>query len=81
MSLLETYYNHTQKYKSIYGEKTVVLMQVGSFYEVYGRVSYDVDNNRIITCSEIEDVSNICGLNIANKGENNIMVGFSIKNE
>jgi DNA mismatch repair protein MutS len=81
MSLIETYYSHTQKYKSIYGEKTVVLMQVGSFYEVYGRVSQDVNNNKIITCSEIEDVSNICGLNIANKGDNNIMLGFSIKNE
>ena len=26
---------HTQYYKNIYGEKTIVLMQVGSFFEVY----------------------------------------------
>jgi DNA mismatch repair protein MutS len=79
MALLERYFNHTQKYKSIYGEKTVVLIEVGSFYEIYGRISVDVNNNEIITCSNIEDVANVCGIKISKKTSNVVMAGFTSK--
>ena len=36
MSLITTYLKLTKEYSDKYGEKTVVLMMVGSFYEIYG---------------------------------------------
>ena len=36
MSLIATYLKLTKEYSDKYGEKTVVLMMVGSFYEIYG---------------------------------------------
>ena len=35
-SILNDYYKYTSDYKKEYGENTVVFMQVGSFYEIYG---------------------------------------------
>ena len=34
-SIYEEYFESTRKYTEIYGPKTVVCMQVGSFYEIY----------------------------------------------
>ena len=36
MSLIKDYFSKTEEYKELYGEKTIILMQVGAFYEVYG---------------------------------------------
>ena len=38
MTIYDDYLNYTDEYKSTYGEKTIVLMQVGSFFECYGLV-------------------------------------------
>jgi hypothetical protein len=35
-SIYKEYFQHTKNYQSQYGERTVVLMQVGAFFEVYG---------------------------------------------
>ncbi len=35
-SIIHEYNNYYQKYSKIYGDKCVVLMQVGSFFEIYG---------------------------------------------
>lgn len=35
MTIIEDYFNLTKKYKSEYGDKTIILMEVGSFFEVY----------------------------------------------
>ena len=35
MTLADEYFNYTKKYMESYGEKTLVLMQVGSFFECY----------------------------------------------
>ena len=72
--LVEEYFELTNKYKAIYGEHSVVLMQVGAFFEVYG-----TKNNTIATA--IHDFSRICDLNIANKNicigkDSIIMAGF-----
>ena len=58
--LVEEYFELTTKYKAIYGENTIVLMQVGAFFEVYG-------TKKNTTASSIHDFSRICDLNIANK--------------
>jgi DNA mismatch repair protein MutS len=57
------YFNHTKNYQKQYGIKTVVLMQVGAFFEVYG---IKTPNNEI-TESIIEEFSNQCQLNISEK--------------
>lgn len=78
MSLIKEYFELTKKYQEEYGENTILLMQVGAFFEVYG-IS-DKKNEKIIS-SKILSFSQICELNIVDKntcvGENNVvMAGF-----
>ena len=78
MSLITEYFELTKKFQDEYGENTILLMQVGAFFEVYG--IYDKDND-IVTSSKITDFSQICELNIVDKntcvGKNNVMMaGF-----
>ena len=60
-SIYSEYFNHTNHYQSIYGLNTVVLMQVGAFFEVYGIKLPDGD----ITRSQIVEFGDICQLNIS----------------
>ena len=79
MALIKDYFEKTEKYISEYGENTVVLMQVGAFYEVYGlqnKTTGDVKGSQIIAFSQT------CDLNIADKKicvgkEGVMMAGFS----
>jgi len=73
MSLISTYLDYTKKYSEEYGEKTVVLMMVGSFYEIYG----ERNNGSAITGSKIEEISKICDLSIAQKTGEYVMAGFT----
>ena len=36
VGVIDEYFSLTKKYISIYGEKTILLYQVGSFFEIYG---------------------------------------------
>jgi DNA mismatch repair protein MutS len=74
MALIKEYFELTRKYQSEYGENTILLMQVGAFFEVYGNYN---KNNDSISDSKIVDFSQICELNIVDK---NICVGkdFSV---
>ena len=60
--IYDEYFKYTNEYTSIYGEKTVILMQVGSFFEIYG---YKCDN--IIKSSKIEDVSDVCQFSVVER--------------
>jgi len=79
MALIKDYFAKTEQYISEYGENTVVLMQVGAFYEVYGlqnKTTGDVKGSKIIAFSQT------CDLNIADKKicvgkEGVVMAGFS----
>jgi DNA mismatch repair protein MutS len=78
MSLIKEYFDLTKKFQDEYGENTILLMQVGAFFEVYGM--YDKDTRTIIG-SKIQDFSQICELNIVDKntcvGESGVMMaGF-----
>jgi DNA mismatch repair protein MutS len=53
MSVYNDYVEKTIKYKEEYGNKTIVLYQVGSFYEMYS-----TDDN-IVNLTEITDLLNI----------------------
>ena len=57
MALIKEYFDLTQKYQDDYGVNTILLMQVGSFFEVYVISS---ENSEIITGSKILDFSQIC---------------------
>lgn len=78
MALIKEYFELTKKYQQDYGENTILLMQVGSFFEVYGLLNRKTDE---LTCSRIVDFSQICELNIVEKntcvGKDNVMMaGF-----
>jgi DNA mismatch repair protein MutS len=78
MSLIKEYFELTKKFQDEYGENTILLMQVGAFFEVYGINDKDTQT---ITCSKIQEFSQICELNIVDKntcvGESGVMMaGF-----
>lgn len=78
MSLITEYFELTKRFQDEYGENTILLMQVGAFFEVYG--IYDKENDTIIS-SKIIEFSQICELNVVDKntcvGKNNVMMaGF-----
>jgi DNA mismatch repair protein MutS len=79
MALIKEYFDLTKKYQESYGENTVLLMQVGSFFEVYGIFC---KNTGSLFGSKIIDFSQMCDLNIVEKSnvfiESNqiMMAGF-----
>ena len=76
--LLSEYLQLTTHYKNIYGTNTVLIMQVGAFFEIYGLKNVQTGE---IQGSSIVDVCQICQLNISEKkicvGDNQVlMAGF-----
>lgn len=70
MTIVKDYLDLTEKWKNEYGERTLVLMQVGSFFEAYGLL----DDNNNIRGSNIVDFAEINDMAISRK---NICVGKS----
>lgn len=62
MTMIRDYMKHEQEYLRKFGEKTMFLMQCGSFYEVYC-----CKKNNEFTGNRIEEFSRICDMRIANK--------------
>ena len=76
-SIYKTYFDLTEKYTKQYGEKSIILLQVGAFFEIYGLR----DSLGKIVKSEIESIGQICQLAIAEKsieyeGKPVLMAGF-----
>jgi len=69
MALIKEYFDLTKKYCNEYGEKTILLMQVGAFFEVYGILDKKTNN---ISSSQILEFSRICDLAVVEK---NVCVG------
>ena len=61
-STVGEYLKLTSENKSVYGEKTVVFLMVGAFYEIYA-----IKKNNELWGSSIENISCICDLNISDK--------------
>ena len=82
MCIISDYLNYTTKYKNEYGEKTIVLMQVGAFFEVY---AYK-DENNVLHGSNIEDFASINDFIITQKAKvtykkyHVMMSGFNMAN-
>ena len=64
MALIKEYFELTSQYKNDYGENTILLMQVGSFFEVYAK--YD-KKTQTFSGSRITEFSQICELNMVEK--------------
>jgi DNA mismatch repair protein MutS len=81
MALIKEYFTLTDKYTAEYGAKTIVLLQVGAFFEVYGQIitpAVDGGGSSTVTCSgsRIDDFCSICELAKANKTAGFVMAGF-----
>jgi DNA mismatch repair protein MutS len=80
VSIYSEYFDLHYKYDKIYGsENMVVLLEVGSFYEMYSLLSGE--NSETTYTTNIENICSFCNLNIAEKkaeynGTNVCMAGF-----
>lgn len=63
--LIGEYLRQTQYYTNIYGKNTILIMLVGSFYEIYALKSNE--NQEYYEGSAIEEVSHICDLVVKQK--------------
>lgn len=64
MALVKDYFEKTKMYQKQFGENTLVLMQVGAFFEVYGLQNKSTGE---ISGSQIVEFSRICDMAIADK--------------
>ena len=62
--IYDEYFRLTNEYKTKYGAKTLVLLQVGAFFEVYGLKRPETGD---IYGSCISELSEICQLNVSEK--------------
>ena len=74
-SIFKEYCHYLHKYKEKYGEKTVVLMQVGSFYEIYAILN---DQEELGEINIHHICNNIMNIAVANKTNNTLMGGFQV---
>jgi DNA mismatch repair protein MutS len=72
MAIVQEYLELTKKYKLEYGEKTIVLYQVGTFYEVYALLNED----GTYYGSDIEFIAKMNDMAIAQK--NSIVAGKQV---
>ena len=63
MTIAEDYFKYTNKWRDIYGDKTIVLLQVGGFYEVYALG----DSDGKLIGSKIEEFTRMNDLIIGKK--------------
>ena len=78
MTIHNEYFKATVQHQETYGDKTVVLIQVGAFYEIYGVMC---KTTKIISKSHLDAISKLCNLKIATKQQLNdneelVMIGF-----
>jgi len=75
--IIDDYINYEIEYRNKYGDKTIILIQVGSFFELYS-----INEN----CSFMNKIGDICNIQISRKnkaikevGKNNpLMAGFPL---
>ena len=69
---VDRYFQLAAYYEAEYGPQTILLYQLGSFFEMYVKKQADGTT----TGSRVDDVMKICELNPGQKGEHLIMAGF-----
>jgi DNA mismatch repair protein MutS len=80
MGIVGEYLQITERYRSDYGPKTIVLMQVGSFFEVYGLLEEDGSHSgsAITEFSRINDMVIATKTNTTHAGKQVVMAGFGL---
>ena len=63
--ILKTYINYHNEHIEKYGENTIVLMQVGGFYEIYA-----VINDEIHVGADLNKIADTLGIQIARRKKN-----------
>jgi DNA mismatch repair protein MutS len=79
MALYDYYFNTQSEYVKKYGEKTIVIIEVGMFFEIY-----KVDNDHECVGPDIHKICTICDLQLSRKNKsivensraNPMMAGF-----
>ena len=77
-SIIVDYFTITKEYQQKYGEKVILLMQVGAFFEVYGLKNPQNGNHEV---TQIDAFSEMCDLVIAEKSfhlGNHSVIGYSM---
>ena len=77
--IYDDYINYSDEYRRKYGERTVVLMEVGSFFEIYA-----VQNKEETSGADIAQICDLCNLQLSRKNKavvessraNPLMAGF-----
>jgi len=79
MTIVNDYLEYSKKWKNEYGEKTLVLMQVGSFFESYGLLDKDnkIYGSNISEFAEINDMT-VSKKNICVGNAKVVMAGFGL---
>ena len=79
MTIINDYLKITREYSAIYGEKTLLLMQVGSFFESYALVEKDgsFSGSKIQEFADINDMT-ISRKNICVGDQSVVMAGFGL---
>ena len=73
--IFKEYCSYLHKYKEKYGEKTVLLMQVGSFYEIYAILN-DTEQRGEVNIYYI--CQNLMNIAVAKKTNQILMGGFQL---
>ena len=80
-SIYSDYFRYTKEYQERYGKNTIVLLQVGAFFEIYGlknQKTGEINDQH----SLIVSLAEVCQLNISekkanyNKDQQIVMAGF-----
>ena len=80
MTIIDEYLSLTRKYKSEYFEKTLLLMQVGSFFECYELLNPRENTYHGSNIQEFSDINDlvISKKNVLHNGTPVVMAGFCI---
>lgn len=77
--IYDDYVEYTNKYRNIYGEKTIVFIEIGSFFEIYG-----VNNDNEVSGANMIEMGNLLNIQVSRKNksilensrDNPMMAGF-----
>ncbi len=80
MTIIDEYLSLTKKYKLEYSEKTLLLMQVGSFFECYALLDPRENTYQGSNIQEFSDINDlvISKKNVLHNGTPVVMAGFGI---
>ena len=76
LTLVDEYLSYQKKYESIYGPNTLVLMECGSFFEIYDYPSSDGEEENIYKIAAMINLSVSKKLNKNAAGNFSLMAGF-----